>query len=101
MAVTKAVHQNSLASFAVLSTAQRRADILSLIRETNNLPLTDREICTGIGYLDMNAVRPRITEMVKDGTLLEAGKVKDPVTNRSVRTVQIISETNQAATALA
>jgi hypothetical protein len=33
----------------------------------------------------MNAVRPRITELVESGDLIEVGKIKDELTKRAVR----------------
>jgi len=51
-------------------------------------PLTDRQIrdaiCQGG---DMNTVRPRITELIKEGKLMECGEIVDPVTQEAVRVV--------------
>ncbi|MGI5848813.1 MAG: hypothetical protein ACOX8Q_01875 [Christensenellales bacterium] len=46
--------------------------------------MTAREIAGKLGFADMNAVRPRITELVQDGYLTEAGVVYDPITGRRV-----------------
>jgi predicted ArsR family transcriptional regulator len=46
--------------------------------------MTAREVANALGYLDMNAVRPRITELCKEGYLVEAGIRIDPVTGRRV-----------------
>ena len=35
-------------------------------------------------YADMNAVRPRITELCNDGLLVETGKMRDSITGRQV-----------------
>lgn len=50
-------------------------------------PWTDREIAAGLGYTDMNCVRPRITEMVSAGLLIEADSVRCPCTGKTVRRV--------------
>ena len=46
--------------------------------------MTSREIATLLGYTDMNAVRPRITELVAMGKIATCGAVTDPVTGRTV-----------------
>ena len=52
-------------------------------------PLTDRQIRDAIcgEAADMNAVRPRITELLKEGKLMECGAIEDPVTHEDVRVV--------------
>ena len=54
-------------------------------------PATDREVMAGLGFSDPNAVRPRITELVAAGVLVEDGEVLDPVTDRMVRRVAVVS----------
>jgi len=52
-------------------------------------PLTDRQIrdaCCG-ETADMNTVRPRITELIREGTLMECGEIVDPATGENVRVV--------------
>lgn len=52
-------------------------------------PLTDRQIrdaCCGEGA-DMNSVRPRITELIREGKLMECGEIEDPVSHENVRVV--------------
>lgn len=46
--------------------------------------MTAREVANTLGFLDMNAVRPRITELYEEGLLEEAGIKLDPVTRRRV-----------------
>jgi hypothetical protein len=50
---------------------------------------TDREIMLGLGYLDMNSVRPRVTELVDAGRLVEVGEKSCPVTGKTVRIVDL------------
>lgn len=47
--------------------------------------MTAREIGQKLGYQDLNAVKPRISELVnKKGLLVESGKKYDVLTNRNV-----------------
>lgn len=57
---------------------------------------TERQIKDGLGYDDMNAVRPRVTEMIESGLLIEGLKVRDSVTNRPVRTIMIDTQCNHS-----
>ena len=76
------MHENSLAAWADLDVSCRKGMILDVIGDR---PMTDREIKEELFLQDMNCVRPRITELVKDGLLLEVGSKKDKVTGRTVR----------------
>ena len=49
-----------------------------------NGPATASEIALKLGYVDLNAVKPRITELVRKGKLTEAGKKYDILTDRNV-----------------
>jgi hypothetical protein len=51
-------------------------------------PMTDRQIRDAICHGgDMNTVRPRITELIREGKLMECGAIEDPVTHEDVRVV--------------
>jgi len=50
---------------------------------------TDRDVAALLGYADLNRVRPRITEMLGEGTLIERDSRRCPVTHRMVRTVSL------------
>lgn len=45
---------------------------------------TARAIAIKLGYTDMNAVRPRLTELVDEGKVEVIGKKKDTLTGVSV-----------------
>lgn len=47
-------------------------------------PMTAREIARKLGFSDLNAVKPRITELAQSGELIEAGKKWDQLTDRTV-----------------
>jgi len=46
--------------------------------------MSAREIGRKLGFSDLNAVKPRITELVAKGELVEAGKKYDVYTDRNV-----------------
>ena len=51
--------------------------------------MMDRDVKEALGFGDMNAVRPRITELVDKGLLVECGKTVDPSTRRTVRLTRL------------
>lgn len=56
----------------------------ALILDNWDGAMTAREIGRKLGYTDLNAVKPRITELSAMGQLVEAGKKFDTVTRRNV-----------------
>ena len=52
-------------------------------------PHTDREVMKGMGFTEPNAVRPRITELLLAGRLMEVGDVVCSTSNKRVRRVDI------------
>jgi len=50
---------------------------------------TDRDVMEALDLPDMNCVRPRITEGIREGWIAEAGETVCPVTGMTVRTVRI------------
>lgn len=83
------IHQNSVVAFhADLDRFSRRArEILEWI--TAHGPRTDRQVMDGMGFREPNQVRPRITELVESGALMEVGDIVCPVTGKRVRRVDI------------
>ena len=57
---------------------------------------TDRQVLTALRMHDMNAVRPRLTELVQDGWLEECGAVIDGVTAKSVRQLRVVDPAERA-----
>ncbi len=90
------MHQNSLAAYAdnIAKMSDRETEIFEYLKLVSE-PKTDREIMAGLGYNEPNAVRPRITTMLKPkdeggrGVLEEGEPIVCPITNKTVRTVQI------------
>lgn len=53
---------------------------------------TDRQVAGWLGFADMNAVRPRITELIERGWVEECGATRCPVTGKTVRLVRGLRE---------
>lgn len=95
------MHDHSLATYRETKHGRdtKACAIINLMQRATR-PATDREI---LGYFvkndgwqnDPNSARPRITELVKAGVLIEAGKRKDPVTCRKVRAVWLKSRSKE------
>lgn len=68
---------------------ERRRMVLEWVR--GHGPCTDREIRNGLfgERADMNAVRPRVSELLNAGELIERGRVPDAATGRLVRRVDV------------
>ena len=81
-------HPNSADSERQANKEKRYEQILYYLIGSS-APLTDREIMRGLGYTDPNAVRPRITELVKAAKLIERDNKRDMETGRTVRTVEV------------
>lgn len=61
--------------------ATRKDDIL---RFMGHDAMTARQIAYGMGYTDLNAVKPRISELKEEGKVKVIGKAYDNVTKRKV-----------------
>lgn len=78
------LHTNSMLSSREVEKFNRRLTILEAFRKAKT-PLTDRQVMKLCGFTDGNSVKPRITEMVEEGHLIEVGSEKDELTGRRVR----------------
>lgn len=83
------MHANSLSAYHQERPrlSQRAAEVLDVVRMFG--PLTDRQIAETLGYRDMNAVRPRCTELIEAGLLVEHDNARCPVTGKTVRRVAV------------
>lgn len=66
--------------------AARAAAILAWLRTHG--PATDREVMHGLGFVEPNAVRPRISELIDARLAEECGDVVCAATGQRVRTVR-------------
>lgn len=86
----QSMHVNSLAAFYEGKSeffSQREQQILRAYTQLGRA--SDRDVCNLLGFRDLNAVRPRITELIEDGVLEESGGQQCPVTGKLVRVVRI------------
>ncbi len=71
---THTMHEHSIESYrAAIAALSVRASIVRAWVERHG-PATDRQVMAGLGYADPNKVRPRITELVQQGLLIEGDK---------------------------
>ena len=86
--MVRRVHPNSAQALreSAHELSQRAKDVLAVYRRATH-PITDRDVKDVLGFADMNAVRPRITELIEAGLLRECGRVKDALTGKGVRVV--------------
>lgn len=83
-------------SYEVTDRQKRRKDILFVL-ENSSHPMTAMEIAEDLYFLgkvdrvDRNYVSPRMTEMLKDGTIDSVGKKRCKTTGRMVTCFQIRS----------
>lgn len=82
------IHPNSKAAHKDLS-GDRHAAVLEIYRQHG--PLTDRQVATILGgeHADCNLARPRITELLAAGALVESGNTTDGRTGKTVRVCAI------------
>lgn len=87
------VHPNSAQALreSAHELSERAAAVLAVYRRATH-PITDRDVKDVLGFADMNAVRPRITELIESGVLRECGRVKDAVTGKMVRVVTVANK---------
>lgn len=62
--------------------AQRQFEVLAFLKQRG--PSTARQVMEGMGYKELNTVRPRLTELRKAGLILETKKTPDHVTGINV-----------------
>lgn len=67
-------------SYITTPTEKRKKLILSVLTQ----PMTARQIAYKLGFSDLNAVKPRLTELVKAGKVEVIDKAYDSTTSRRV-----------------
>ena len=77
MEITKETRQESY----IRRPVTRKEDIL---RFMGNKAMTARQIAYGMGYTDLNAVKPRLTELKAEGKIKVIEKAYDSVSDRNV-----------------
>lgn len=69
---------------------QTRYKLILNVLNASNKPLTARQIAYRLGFKDLNAVKPRLTELVKLEKVKQAGKEYDAMTERNVTTYEAV-----------
>lgn len=62
----------------------------AIIKFMGEKELTAREIAYGMGYTDLNAVKPRLTELKEQGRVEVVGKQKDITTGKNVAVWKVV-----------
>lgn len=75
--ITKQTRQEAY----VVRPATRAVEILKVLGDRE---MTAREIAYELGFSDLNAVKPRLTELKEIGVIEAVGKKLDHITNRNV-----------------
>lgn len=85
------VHANSIAAYHSSGPMiSRRAQmVLEWVRK--NGQATDRQVMRGLGFVEPGAVRPRITELIGIGALIEVDSARCAITGKTVRIVDVPS----------
>ena len=85
------VHENSRKAYhEELPKLDRRCTAIMELFARHPEPKTVRQVKEMMGFKDMNGVAPRITKLVDvHKALVEVGKVKCPVTGKTVRVVGV------------
>lgn len=83
------IHINSREAFDEIrdKVTDRQKHIIRVVEKYPNS--TDRDVLNELGWHDMNMVRPRITELVQRGLLVESGAMLCGITNRKCRTLKL------------
>ncbi len=89
------MHDNSLDAYAKELPRLSRRAMLIHAEVVLGGPGTDRQIMNRMGFTDMNAVRPRISEMIDLGVLREVATKKCPTTGKRVRVVDLSNSNNE------
>jgi len=84
------IHTNSIIAYyeGRFKFSKRECEILGYLL-MNPQPITDRKLKDALRYVDMDSVRPRITELIKKGCIEQCGRVTCSLTGKSVRLIKV------------
>ena len=77
--------ETRLESYISTPTSERKLAILNVM---GNRQMTARMIAYALGFRDLNAVKPRLTELKQEGRVMVVGKAFDELTERKVAVFQ-------------
>lgn len=78
---TTILHECQMDAFMQCAPQRRKEAILRVLADNK---MTARQIAYFLNYSDLNAVKPRLSEMVRSGEVEVIGKAFDTVTKRKV-----------------
>jgi len=73
--------ETRLESYIATPTSERKRMILTILDDKE---MTARMIAYALGFKDLNAVKPRLTELKNEGRVVVVGKAYDALTERKV-----------------
>ena len=91
------MHANSLDAFEATDEERSERQEAVYQRLLAAGPMTDRQVMAALGFSDMNAVRPRITELVDRSWVIEIARVEDPATGKKVRLCRALPDAERSA----
>ena len=88
------MHSNSLDTYNAIQTKiGKRCQLIMDCLRKNNKGMSDRDIMMDLGFSDPNAVRPRVTELIKRGIVEEClHSAECAITGRRVRLVRLVGK---------
>lgn len=90
------IHSNSKEAFKAITESgrkeNRKRDIIEFFLKDRATYFADYQICFGLGFADLNKVKPRLSEMHKEDVLEEGPTVKSHDGSTPVRTSRIKPE---------
>ena len=87
-------HANSLLAYyeGLIDEFPERTRAILITLQHSREPMTDRQIMEALELTDPNGVRPRITEAIQQGLLVECGAARDRISGKTVRLVAIAAD---------
>lgn len=79
-------------SLAKVDMPTRKEKILAALEAGPEDGMTAREVMQALGYTDMNSVRPRLSDLDREGKVIQAGKREDVLTGINTTVYKIVAK---------
>jgi predicted ArsR family transcriptional regulator len=79
------MHINSLFAYATSKLSGRKKQIVEWLQ--NHGPATDNEVALGLGFSHKSYVQPRLSDLIREGLVVETGTTIDRLTGKPCRKV--------------
>ena len=73
---------------AYITRPMNRQDLI--LKVLGEREMTARQLAYEMGYSDLNAVKPRLTELIKQGKVKRVGKALDELTGRNTSIYKVV-----------